>query len=271
MKYKIGDRVRIKEDLIHQHSYGGATVVSSMLEYLGVEAVIVSFAESYDAARLDICGDWLWPEDMLEDVKNSICITPASFYNTIMPEEQIQEPVSEVPKRKVFLTTGNENIDTILKYKSKCIRVEADLIECEADRVYEYAMNHWIPMAQHNIVVYGILSSIQEYSLTKKLYGGEYATERNTGKWVYLQFYEAYVENPNAYTEDLLNNFSTRQANARVDDKVLKRIRIPYHYVSSIEELREEDTPIARRALVQGHIYSKYDGDNGSCPYWDSP
>ena len=67
MKFKVGDRVKIKEDLSHRGSYK-VYVTRDMERYKGKEATIVEIEdESY---LLDIDKHtWYWSEDTLEPIK----------------------------------------------------------------------------------------------------------------------------------------------------------------------------------------------------------
>ena len=67
MKFKIGDKVRIKEDL-SQCKFGGSTYMN---EYAGKEATVT---ETYDSGliQLDIDdGEWNWSEGVLELIEDS--------------------------------------------------------------------------------------------------------------------------------------------------------------------------------------------------------
>lgn len=63
IKFEVGDKVRIREDLISLHSYGRITYVSSMAKYKGCNATIVNKGKiSY---HLDIDnGAWNWSAEM---------------------------------------------------------------------------------------------------------------------------------------------------------------------------------------------------------------
>jgi hypothetical protein len=68
MKYKVGDKVKIKEKLVPGERYGEYLFISTMKESLGKEATITEILrnESY-CINLD-GGDWYWTDEMLEDV-----------------------------------------------------------------------------------------------------------------------------------------------------------------------------------------------------------
>ncbi len=66
MKFKVGDKVKIKKDLSCK-GYGASYFVSSMKKYKGKEAKITYVSPDDDTCHLDIdSGNWWWSEDMLE-------------------------------------------------------------------------------------------------------------------------------------------------------------------------------------------------------------
>ena len=66
MKFKVGDKVKIKENLSCK-KYGAMYFTSSMRRYRDTEAKITYISLDGDACHLDIdSGNWWWSEDMLE-------------------------------------------------------------------------------------------------------------------------------------------------------------------------------------------------------------
>lgn len=85
MKYKVGDKVKIREDLIVYESYMGEGTVSDtfthgMRPYLGKIATITMVRDHVGKYKLDIDGgDWSWTLDMLEDVEEKKVRRPTKF------------------------------------------------------------------------------------------------------------------------------------------------------------------------------------------------
>ena len=75
MKYKVGDKVRIREDLITEERYGGLTFVPSMEQYKGKVVTITNIIVNFDddcCYNIDIDdGNWHWTDGMLEDIKDT--------------------------------------------------------------------------------------------------------------------------------------------------------------------------------------------------------
>lgn len=67
MKFKVGDRVKIKEDLSHRGSYK-VYVSRYMEEYKGKEATIVGLEGNTYSLDID-AGNYFWSEDTLEPIK----------------------------------------------------------------------------------------------------------------------------------------------------------------------------------------------------------
>ena len=66
MKYKVGDKVKIREDLIVDDVYGSDSFAEEMVEYKGKTATITDV--HYDKYEIDLDdGSWYWTDEMLED------------------------------------------------------------------------------------------------------------------------------------------------------------------------------------------------------------
>lgn len=70
MKYKVGDKVKVREDLEVGKEYNDCTFIIDMEKYKGKTATIIyCYEDSYDIDIDD--GNWFWTDDMLEDVVES--------------------------------------------------------------------------------------------------------------------------------------------------------------------------------------------------------
>lgn len=66
MKYKIGDKVRIRRDLMIFERYGSQTFVKQMEKYKGMPATILEvFSDTY-YIKEDKCENWYWTDEMFE-------------------------------------------------------------------------------------------------------------------------------------------------------------------------------------------------------------
>ena len=65
MKYKVGDKVKIREDLVVDNVYGVDSFVDEMKKYKGRTAIITGVSDRY---QIDINnGEWFWTDEMFED------------------------------------------------------------------------------------------------------------------------------------------------------------------------------------------------------------
>lgn len=68
MKYKVGDKVKVREDLIVGREYGGWVFVEEMAEFLGKEVIIEGVISG---ACHTVCGNgWHWTDEMFESKFN---------------------------------------------------------------------------------------------------------------------------------------------------------------------------------------------------------
>lgn len=69
MKYKVGDKVRIRNDLVEYERYGNQTFVQPMAEYTGEQIIKEVLAEGYTIkADKNLCR-YIWTDEMFEDIK----------------------------------------------------------------------------------------------------------------------------------------------------------------------------------------------------------
>jgi hypothetical protein len=71
MKYKVGDKVRIRKDLIIDEVYNDLTFVLDMVQYMGKVATItrIKFDDVYGINLDD--DKWSWSDEMFEDIKDT--------------------------------------------------------------------------------------------------------------------------------------------------------------------------------------------------------
>ena len=71
MKYNVGDKVKIREDLEIGDTYNDCTFIKNMEKYKGSIATITYSYEddSYDIDLDD--GNWFWTDEMFEDIKEN--------------------------------------------------------------------------------------------------------------------------------------------------------------------------------------------------------
>ena len=73
MKFKVGDRVRIRKDLKSGRDWGLLCCNYEMEVLAGKEATIIEVFLCYGCYKLDIDnGDWYWNDEMLEPIFNGL-------------------------------------------------------------------------------------------------------------------------------------------------------------------------------------------------------
>lgn len=113
MKYKIGDKVRIKKELKEGNEFGGC-VNNEMVKYAGkIVTITDSWKDLYGREKYEIKEDkcWAWTKDMFED---SIKLTKEELLK--MPIGTIIKTNSE--KHNIFAKVGendfcNDDVDHI--------------------------------------------------------------------------------------------------------------------------------------------------------------
>lgn len=70
MKYKVGDKVRIREDLFAWKEYDGCYIVPSMIVFLGRTVTIHKVLENLKRYEIkEDNGAWNWTDDMFESLE----------------------------------------------------------------------------------------------------------------------------------------------------------------------------------------------------------
>lgn len=69
MKYKVGDKVRVRNDLVEYERYGNLTFVPPMSEYTGKQIIKEVRVDGYTIkADKNLC-QYVWTDEMFEDIK----------------------------------------------------------------------------------------------------------------------------------------------------------------------------------------------------------
>lgn len=132
MKYKVGDRVKIKENLIVDKYYNGEAFIDDMKPYVGQLAIINQIVED-EKYKLDIDSeDWVWTEDMLE---------PKQFTKSDLKDGDIVTLRNNKRKRVIGQNLISEEGSINLNYYiNKLINVvdnSFDIIKIERPTQYE--------------------------------------------------------------------------------------------------------------------------------------
>lgn len=69
MKYKVGDKVRVRNDLVGYERYGNQTFVPTMAEYTGEQIIKEIREEGYTIKADKHLCQYIWTDEMFEDIK----------------------------------------------------------------------------------------------------------------------------------------------------------------------------------------------------------
>lgn len=95
MEYKVGDTVRVREDLVHGKSYGNYLFVKGMWHLAGKTFRITRVDRGAGCYRIDCPGRFCWTDEMLEDVN-------------VGPQEMDKHVIIYVDGNKVVARCGDK-------------------------------------------------------------------------------------------------------------------------------------------------------------------
>ena len=129
MKYKIGDKVRVRKDLVLGNKYGGIIYASNMDKFKNKECVITSVTKK--TYHINGSGHW-WTDEMLEPVDEGALLKYA-LEKLGMSKEELENEM-------------NEEDDEDMKKAKEIVRInkEADTYcdsfnwECQGCKVKEF-------------------------------------------------------------------------------------------------------------------------------------
>ncbi len=120
MKYKIGDKVKIKKDLKPNHKYGDYYFSVNMTPFLGKKTKVKNIHDEYYS--LDLTSGWGWTDEMLEPYTE----------RRGRPKKKIELSfeIKEIEhKKKYFLKLGEYTIYAIKDMESGRMRITpADML-----------------------------------------------------------------------------------------------------------------------------------------------
>lgn len=124
MKYKVGDRVRVRKDLVVGNAYGGVLFYKKMCSWLGK---IVEISEVY-TCYYRICDGslFVWTDDMLEPITDlttsevvafgQVMCDSAEWCSNNCPVMKIRSKYSHCGCRKVKLEHTDEYVEAVTKW-----------------------------------------------------------------------------------------------------------------------------------------------------------
>lgn len=108
MKYKIGDKVKIKENLIIGKLYDETSFTSSMTEYSGNNTEVIDIICGTYKLKIDN-GYWFWTDEMLEDI-NYINDNVLSDIDRFIIIKDIESTIQDVNPNEIISQIANDNL-----------------------------------------------------------------------------------------------------------------------------------------------------------------
>ena len=110
MKLKVGDKVRVKNNLIKNEIYGSCIFVEEMKRYKDCVSKIVRIEGDNIYIELDN-GHWYWNEEMLEKVNHEKKMSKCKIYE--MPDyvkNEVKKVIINEPCVIVILSSGEKGV-----------------------------------------------------------------------------------------------------------------------------------------------------------------
>ena len=118
MRYKIGDKVRVRKDLVPGNEYGGVCYVEYMDKFKGKECVITDM----DGIAYQI-GEFWWTDEMLEPVDEGALLKYALEKLGMSKEElenEMNEDDEDMKKAKEIVRINKEADTYCDSFKWEC-------------------------------------------------------------------------------------------------------------------------------------------------------
>ena len=87
MKYKVGDKVRVREDLIAGELYGKDVFASGMIPFKGQTVTIKKIQENKYLIEEDL-EDWYWTDEMFSEKVSQDFIPKEPISQNVLPKEE---------------------------------------------------------------------------------------------------------------------------------------------------------------------------------------
>ena len=113
MKYKVGDKVRVRKDLVPNSEYGGVCYVEFMDKYKDKECVITNMDDT--SYRINNSEFW-WTDEMLEPIDD---LLEYALEKLGMSKEELESEMNEDEEDVEFVKKCTKDKEELKKYCRK--------------------------------------------------------------------------------------------------------------------------------------------------------
>jgi len=114
MKYKVGDKVKVREDLVVGHSYGTDSFMSEMCDMRGKVVTIEHISDSThnptweaDEYQIEEQADWWWTDEMFEGLYIGTALPAPKISKSLLRQLGINKVVFDHVTTIVILDDGS--------------------------------------------------------------------------------------------------------------------------------------------------------------------
>ena len=117
MRYKVGDKVRIRSDLEESETYGDQTFVKQMEKYKGKLVTISEEHPRFYYIKEDKDENWCWTDEMFEPVEEMSAIEALEILAEICMKQVACSkcPIQCIDGRKTCVSIRSENPTEVVK------------------------------------------------------------------------------------------------------------------------------------------------------------
>lgn len=117
MRYKVGDKVRIREDLVMGGNYGDSVAVDDMVDMGGNVVTIGRVGEVHGYYIEEDPDDYCWTDEMFEPVKEMSAIEALEILSEICMKQYTcyKCPIQCIDRQKTCVSIRRENPTEVVK------------------------------------------------------------------------------------------------------------------------------------------------------------
>ena len=127
MKYKVGDKVRVRKDLVVNNEYNGVLYISRMDKFKDEKCVITNIRDQ----RYQINNFYWWTDEMLEPIYDDEKLLEYALEKLGMTKEELENEMNRDEEDITFVEKCMNNKNEIREY---CNKFNSTCNGCEVKR-----------------------------------------------------------------------------------------------------------------------------------------